>query len=405
MTALFDSPEAIYGLLVIGLFIVPRVLQRFRLPAAIVALGLGAVAGMEFGLFQHDDTVQLFSIFGIVALFLFAGLEVELHELREGITVLTQHVVIQVVMLAAGSVLCASALDLEPRAAMLYALALLTPSTGFILDSLPSFGLDKLGQFWVKSKAIATEIVALVILLFVVQSSSAARLGVSLLALGAMIIVLPVVFRLFARVIAPYAPDAEFTFLILVALICAYITRTLGVYYLVGAFVVGVSAVRVRQELPALSSEKLLAGVQLFASFFIPFYFFKAGVALQRESFTSSAVGLGIAFTLMLVPLKVGVVALHRRVSLRNDWGRGARVGLALVPTLVFTLVIGGILRDRFALSDALYGALVVFTIINTMIPGFLLHAPPPAFESPTIPTAPPHAAFVPDGRDSSAAS
>ena len=39
-------------------------------------------------------------------------------------------------------------------------------------------------------------------------------------------------------------------------------------------------------------------------------------------------------------------------------------------------------------------GALVVFTIINTIIPGFMLHAPPPAFESPTIPTAPAHPAF-----------
>lgn len=400
MSTLFESPEAVYGLLVVGLFIVPRILQRFRLPAAIVSLALGALAGMQFGLFQHDATIQLFSTLGIVALFLFAGLEVELHELREGITVLSQHVIIQVLLLVAGSLLSAVALDLEARAAVLYALALLTPSTGFILDSLPSFGLDKSGQFWVKSKAIATEIVALVILLFVVQSSSIERLGISLLALGAMILVLPAVFRVFARLIAPYARDAEFTFLILVALVCAYITRTLGVYYLVGAFVVGVSAIRMRQELPSLSSEKLLAGVQLFASFFIPFYFFKAGSSLQRESFTPFAIGLGAAFTLMLVPLKVGVVAVHRRLSLDDKWGRGARVGLALVPTLVFTLVIGGILRERFALSDALYGALVVFTIINTMIPGFMLHAPPPAFESPTIPTAPAHPALGDGERD-----
>ena len=79
MSTFFESPEAIYGLLVVGLFIVPRVLQRFRLPAAIVSLALGALAGMQFGLFQHDATIQLFSTLGIVALFLFAGLEVELH--------------------------------------------------------------------------------------------------------------------------------------------------------------------------------------------------------------------------------------------------------------------------------------------------------------------------------------
>lgn len=396
MPAFLDSPEVTYGLLVIGLFIVPRVLQRFRLPAAIVALALGAVAGMEYHLFQHDATVQLFSTLGIVALFLFAGLEVELHELRQGIRVLTQHVLLQVVILLLGSVACASWLGLAPRAAMLYALALLTPSTGFILDSLPSFGLDASGQFWVKAKAIATEIVALVILLVTVQSASLQTLAISLVALAAMVLVLPLLFRMFARLIAPYAPGTEFTFLILVALVCAFITRTLGVYYLVGAFVVGVSAVRMRRELPALSSEKLLAGVQLFASFFIPFYFFKAGASLDREAFTGFAVALGLGLALFLVPLKAGVVSLHRRLSLREPWRRGARVGLAMVPTLVFTLVIGGILRERYALPDPLYGALVVFTILNTMVPGFVLHAPPPAFESPTVPTAPPHPAYDP---------
>lgn len=389
MSELFDSPEAVYGLLVIGLFIVPRVLQRYRMPAAIVALGLGALAGMQFGLFGHDETIQLFSTLGIVSLFLFAGLEVDFHELRDGIGVLLQHLLIQVALLAAGSAVCAYAFDLPTRAAMLYALALLTPSTGFILDSLPSFGLDRSGQFWVKSKAIATEIVALVILLVVVQSSSARTLGISVASLFAMVMILPVVFRIFAKVIAPYAPGAEFTFLILVALVCAYITRTLGVYYLVGAFVVGLSAVRVRRELPALSSEKLLGGVQLFASFFIPFYFFKAGLGLTREAFTTYSVSLGIGLALFLVPFKTFIVAAHRRGSLDEPWGRGRRVGLALVPTLVFTLVIGGILQDRYALPVTLYGALVVFTIINTMIPGLILHTPPLAFESPTVPTAP----------------
>lgn len=395
--SLFDSPEVVYGLLVIGLFIVPRVLQRFRVPAAIAALGLGALTGIQFGLFHHDSTIQLFSTLGIVALFLFAGLEVDFHELRSGVDVLGQHVAIQVALLAVGSALCAYLFDLPPRAAMLYALALLTPSTGFILDSLPSFGLDKSGQFWVKSKAIATELVALAILLVVVQSSSVRTLGISVFALFAMVMVLPIVFRIFAKVIAPYAPGAEFTFLILVALVCAYITRTLGVYYLVGAFVVGLSAVRLRRELPALSSEKLLGGVQLFASFFIPFYFFKAGISLTREAFSIRSVSMGVALVVVLVPLKTLVVAAHRRASLDEHWRRGMRVGLSLVPTLVFTLVIGGILQERFALPPTLYGVLVVFTILNTMIPGLVLHAPSLQFESPTIPTAPRLRALVLD--------
>lgn len=383
---MIESPEALYGLLVIGLFIVPRVLQRLRLPAAITALGLGALAGIQFDLFHGDATITLFSTLGIVALFLFAGLEVDFRELQRGLAVLIQHVAIQVILLALGTAICQSVFALDLRASALVALALLTPSTGFILDSLPSFGLGPTGEFWVKSKAIATELVALAILFVVVQSTSARTLGISALAMAAMVMLLPLVYRVFANAIAPYAPRTEFTFLILVALVCAFITRRLGVYYLVGAFVAGLSAVRLRHELPALSSEKLLAGVELFASFFIPFYFFKAGVSLERQFFTRQSVLLGLALVALIVPLKVGTVALHRRLALGEQWSHSLRVGLSIVPTLVFTLVIAGILKERFGIPDYLFGALIVFTLANTLLPGLVLRTPPPSFEAPTLP-------------------
>jgi Kef-type K+ transport system membrane component KefB len=380
------SPEAQYGVLVIGLFIVPRYLQRFRLPAAIVAVGLGALAAMGFGVFTHDTTIQLFSTLGITVLFLFAGLEVDFHELRPGIGILLQHIAIQLLLVAIGALICGAVFALSPRAAVLFALAILTPSTGFILDSLPSFGLRERERFWVKSKAIATEMVALTILFVAIQSTSLATFTISGLSMVAMVVVLPPLFHFFQRFIAPHAPNTEFTFLILVALICAYITRTLGVYYLVGAFVVGLSAVRLRYKIPTLTSEKLLGSVELFASFFIPFYFFKAGTTFDQQDFTSRAFMIAGILVAILVPLKVAVVAVHRRIVLDEAFSRGSRIGVSMVPTLVFTIVIADILRDRFALSGELYGALILFTVINTAIPGFVLHAPPPAFEAPTIP-------------------
>jgi hypothetical protein len=52
---------------------------------------------------------------------------------------------------------------------------------------------------------------------------------------------------------------------------------------------------------------------------------------------------------------------------------RGSRVGLAMVPTLVFGLVIADVLRDSFAVSDAIFGGLIVYTLATTVLPGFLL--------------------------------
>jgi hypothetical protein len=52
-----------------------------------------------------------------------------------------------------------------------------------------------------------------------------------------------------------------------------------------------------------------------------------------------------------------------------------------MVPTLVFTLVLAEILRTRYGADEALVGGLIVYTIINTTVPAFLLRAPPPTFE------------------------
>src|SRR5690348_8606762 len=107
------------------LFVVPRALQRFAIPAAITSLALGAAAGLGFGLFQHDTTLHLLSAFGIVALFLFAGLEVDTRDLRGNAGVLLQHLGGRTVLLAMVAYAPTRLLHLEGRAATLLALALL----------------------------------------------------------------------------------------------------------------------------------------------------------------------------------------------------------------------------------------------------------------------------------------
>lgn len=383
------SPEAQYLLLVVGLFVLPRVLQRFALPSAITCVGLGAVMGMGFHLFVGDPTVGIMATFGIVALFLFAGLEVVPDDLVKGARVLAWHLLVQSTLIACGAWSAAHLFGLAWRPALLFSLAVLTPSTGFILDSLASFGLTAPQRFWVTTKAVASELVALAVLFVTVQSGSAQGLCLSALAMVAMIAVLPTVFRAFFVRVLPHAPRSEFAFLLIVALVCAYATRRLGVYYLVGAFVVGVTAVRLRRQLPALGSERVLIAVELFASFFIPMYFFKAGLHLHREYFTLEALGIGTLLVLAVVPTRVAAVAVMRRIALDEPPKASARVGLSLVPTLVFTIVLADIMQQRYQLPDRLYGALLIFTLTNTTLPGLVLRSPPPEFDTPEVPREP----------------
>ncbi|HSB55510.1 MAG TPA: cation:proton antiporter [Gemmatimonadales bacterium] len=378
-----------YVALLFVLFVVPRYLQRFRLPSAVTSLALGALA-TGAGLFEHDPTVTLLATFGIVALFLFAGLDVDLKELRPDIKVLGQHLAIWSATLAGLMGLIAWQTDLSTRTAALVALGLVTPSTGFILDSLQQFGLSEDEKRWTKSKAIASELLALGVMFVALQSTSLRQLALSTALLAALIVLLPPFFRWFAARIAPYAPRSEFAFLLMVAVVCASATRRLGVYYLVGAFVVGLAARQFRTRLPAMSSERMLGAVEAFASFFVPFYFFKAGLGVNSKELDLPAVLLGVGLLVGSVGLRLGEIALHRWLALREPPRSSLRIGVALLPTLVFTLVIADILRERPEVPPSLIGALVVFTTFITILPGLILRLPPVTYDQPHLYPLPP---------------
>lgn len=375
-------PEDIaFVVLLFALFVVPKALQRYRLPSAITSLLMGAGA-TALGLFHNDPTLHLLSTFGIVALFLFAGLEIDGHALKRQAKPLLLHGLIWSILLAIGAGVAAKLFGFATRPAVLIALALLTPSTGFILSSLPGFGLHDAERFSVKTYAIASELLALAVLFFVLQSTSVGRLALAVGAMLGVVIIIPLAFKLFARLVAPHAPRSEFAFLLMVAIVCAYATRRLGVYYLVGAFLVGIAAQRFRSELPAMSSEKMVDALESFGSVFIPFYFFHAGTDIVRDQITWRALAIGLALVLLLIPLRIAITAAQRRIAARDQLAAARRIGIALVPTLVFTLVITDILNTDFGIAKYVLGALVLYTVINTSIPAFVLHSAPPEFEN-----------------------
>lgn len=372
--------ELAFIALLFALFIVPRALQRFRIPGAITSLVMGGVAS-ALGSFSNDPTLQLLATLGIVALFLFAGLEIDGRELQSNAAALLYHAAAWAALATATALVAAIGFGAAPRVAALLALALVTPSTGFILSSLAGLGLAGPEQRTVKTYAIASELMALAALFFVLQSTSIARLVLAIAAMIGVVILIPLAFRFFAAVVAPYAPRSEFAFLLMVAVVCAYTTRRLGVYYLVGAFVVGVAAQRFRADHPAMSSEKMVDALESFGSVFIPFYFFHAGTEIMRDQLTPKALAIGVLLLVAVIPIRILVVGFHRRVALRESFSSARRIGSALVPTLVFTLVIVGILHDRFGMRSDIIGGLILYTVLNTIMPAFVLRGAPADFE------------------------
>lgn len=370
------SRELTFLVLIFALLVIPRALQRFKLPAPLTSLAFGIIAMLAWGEDSHDTVVTLLSTLGISSLFLFAGLEVDLRALRRGLWPLAMHLVIRALSLLGVGWLAWRYFDLGWQAAGLVALALLTPSTGFILDTLARLGLDEEERFWVTSKAIIGELFALVVLFVELQVGDPLQLGLSSLVLAAMLVGLPLLFVAFGRWVVPHAPGSEFSLLVMVGIVAAVITYSLGVYYLVGAFIAGLVARLLRIRMPRLASDQNLHAVRLFASFFVPFYFFHAGTGVPPGALSLEALGIGLLLTAALLPLRIGVVWLQRRVLFGERHRSSWRVSVALAPTLIFTLVLAAILRDRFAIPDALFGGLLLYAVLNTLLPSLVLRVP-----------------------------
>jgi Kef-type K+ transport system membrane component KefB len=366
-----------FGLLFLfGILIVPKILQRYNIPSPLTCFVFGVVATVYLPELQQHQTLALLAALGISSLFLFAGLEVRLTELKKCKWPIFGHLFIQSLLLAAVTAGAIFWAGLSWQAGLLLALALLTPSTGFILQSLQRWKVDEHETFWIKAKAISSELLALAILFLTMQSTTIDILVISLAALWLMLAVLPLLFLLFVRLILPYAPGSEFSFLVLMGLIAAYLTKHLGVYYLVGAFLVGFLAQQLRSRMPTLVGDDILSAVRLFASFFIPFYFFSSGLRVPPEAINSASLWLGIAASMILLPLRIGIIWLQREPIIKEHWRNRLRISITLTPTLIFTLVLAEILRETYKLPDTLYSALLIYALINTALPSFILPKP-----------------------------
>ena len=376
------SPDIYFILLFFMLLVFPKFLQRFGVPSAITSFCVGLASGPIFDVVQSNQIINILSTLGIVTLFLFAGLEADLPKLTKGKSILFQHILIFLTILCIATGIFCRVFEFDVRSSALIAIALLTPSAGFILDSLRSLHLGTEQQFWIKSKTISAEIVALGVLFVVLQSQSWIGLALSTVILIAMIYLLPLIFKGMAKWIIPYAPKSEFTFLIMVAISCALITKKLGVYYLVGSFIVGISVQRFRENLPAFSSEKMMDAIELFSSFFIPFYFFNAGLGIPREAFSWQAVALGLFLLTIFIPLRIFSITFHRWWVLKESLSDAKKIGIRILPTFVFTLVLVDILKNKFDAPAVVLGALVLYTVINTIFPSLILKEKPLEFEN-----------------------
>src|SRR4051812_36131122 len=375
------SRELAYLLLICGLMVVPCALQRLRIPPPLTCflLGLALIVSLP-DIHRHDDAVHLLAALGISTLFLYAGLEVDLKSLRGAMGPLSLYLLTRATAVASLAWLAARYLGLGWQDATLLSLALLTSSTGFIIDSLDRFGLGSEERFWVTNNAISGELLALSVMFVVLKATDPVGLGVATLALLGTLVALPLTLLALGRWILPYASGSSFSLLVMIGFAAAFVTDKLGVEYLLGAFLAGLVARMLDRRVPAIASPANMHAVKLFSSFFLPFYFFMRGAGVPTDALSLQALAIGVGLTVVLVPARALTIWATRLVlgigPKTGNVRSSLRVAAALTPTLIFTLVLATLLRTRGAISDVQFGGLLLYAGLNTLLPSFVLRAP-----------------------------
>ena len=380
------NQEITYLILFSAVLILPKLMRRLRLPEGISCILLGLLSSYFWESFQEDQLLLLLSRLGITSLFLFAGMEVDIKTLKTHSNGLLKHLSVSLIMMGLCSAFLANIFHLPTQVAIIFSLGLLTPSTGFILESIKDFRLSEGQKYWISSKSIAEEILAVMVLFIALQSNDMQKLGMSLGVLIFLLLALPLIFKIFLKFVAPYAPKSEVAFLILLALICGVVTKKIGTYYLVGAFIVGIIAGRFKHFLGKVEGINIFNSLSIFFGIFIPFYFFKAGLSLSGNLFNKESLLIGIGFAIFIIPMRNSAVFYSQKNFISDKVKRPWKVALSLMPTLIFGLVIASILRDRFEVKDSLIGGLFIYTLISSFLPAFAFERlPPKRYTSETV--------------------
>ncbi len=364
-----------YIILVSAILLIPKLIAVFRVPLGISAFALGFITTNYIGYDSSDELLTVMSQIGITSLFLLAGLEINIKELIEEKKTLGFFLIQSLGLIFLLGYLFISIFGLSFQSGVILALGIMTPSAGFILHSLSNLNLKSEEERWVRIKALSFEISAIIVMFLTLQSGSWGNLGFSVLMLLSCIVLLPLIFLFFFKFIAPLAPKTEMSFLVIAALIAGIFTKEIGAYYLVGAFIAGIVANEFKYLINAKTVERLEPSLEVFVSFFVPFYFFSAGMKLDQSYFSLQAIALGLLLLAIFIPIRIGSVYASVAMNLRNFWHDRSRLALPLMPTLVFGLVMAGVLKEEFSADKTLVGGLIVYTIFATLVPTLFLRS------------------------------
>lgn len=368
-------------IILVVLFFIPKAIYAIRkIPYAITEVLLGTILALALPFFFYiDDALKVLSAIGIITIFISGGMEADLDFIIKKKATLFEILMIQTIIVVILALLFNVFFDITKQISILIALALATPSAGYVFSFLKSTSMSRKDKHNVQSIVVSLEILNILLLLIMLNLGNTWIIIIKLSVVIALVLLLPVILNFLYKNIFKKIIGIEFGLIFVIALLSAFATDYLGVHFIIGAFVAGIVSIkfldRIKEErfINSKKHSNIIQGFTFFAAIFAPFYFFTTGLMLNREILNLKTGLIAISAVIIISFLRYTAFYIYSRHVLKEKRNSAIKSAIIHLPTLVFTFVIAEILRDKFNIEPVIFGALLIYGILTSIIPMFFM--------------------------------
>ena len=345
--------------------------DRIHVPAVIGEIIAGILIGPSvLGLVNTGDMLSFLAELGVILLLIQVGLETDIVELRSVGRASILVAIIGVVLPMALGFGVSSMLGESINTSWFVGAALTATSSGITARVFGDLrALATVEARTVLGAAVVDDVLGLIILTVVTRIVEQGSVGIGTIALtvalavGFLAITSTVGFTIFPQLFARIAKGARSTSTVSVvaigiALGFSVLADKAHLAPIIGAFVAGLALRRIATH------ERVERDVSSLAQIFVPIFFLNIGISTNIRAMADARV-IGVAMLLSVVAIVAKIAAASGAIGSRGD---KLTIGFGMLPRGEVGLIFASIGLSVGALSEELYGSVLVVVLVTTLV-------------------------------------
>ena len=348
-----------------------EVSDRIHVPAVIGEIVAGILIGPSvLGLVNTGDMLSFLAELGVIMLLIQVGLETDIVELRSvgRASILVAIIGVVLPMLLGFGV--SSMLGESINTSLFVGAALTATSIGITARVFGDLrALATVEARTVLGAAVVDDVLGLIILTVVTRIVEQGSVGIGTiastigLAVGFLAVTSTVGFTIFPQLFARIAKGARSTSTVSVvaigiALGFSVLADKAHLAPIIGAFVAGLALRRIATH------ERVERDVSSLAQVFVPIFFLNIGISTNIRAMADARV-IGVALLLSVVAIVAKIAAASGAIGSRGD---KLTIGFGMLPRGEVGLIFASIGLSVGALSEELYGSVLVVVLVTTLV-------------------------------------